>query len=259
MEKRTGRERISMNGFFAAVKIKGSYRMFPLIDVTEQGVGVLFPPEINVEEGFEFSVRFDLIGPSFMRLSRTVSAEVQRETVAAEAVVRSISMDRGIMHRIGLELVFNSGDIKKDALKKIENLRNFMESQKENPVVHLEFGIEGDRESEDKRLSGFPIFEGLFFTENKVLTFLADADMEELFTNDSFVKVKIPVAENNRYMVLDGKIIGNTVFNMHRNRVEISLQIDGESDRYDFIRKTVKDFVSENNDIMKFLPLSRRV
>ncbi len=245
------KDRIQMTGFLANVKIDGIYNTFPLVDITEDGIGIHVPVQLPVKEGDQYEVRYDIIDEKYGNFDTKVNYLTKKEGVAGTGIVRRIVPVNDKVKLVGLKMDYVS-DEAKEAREKVRKAKEIIARLNEWPTAYVEFGFQVEEQARDPRLRGYPTFEGVVSTEDNTLKFLVDAEYEYLFLENDYVSIRFPIkTEGGQFLTVQGHIKQNQIFNMYKNLITVDLDLWDENDKALLKRELARHNI-ESEDILRF-------
>lgn len=251
MQSLVRKERLSMNGFFVNIKIDGVYQTFSLVDITEDGIGVLIPNTIQLNNGEQFDVRYDIIDENYEGFNSKVNVQIRKHGVAGTGVVRRIEIENSKTNLVGFKMDYIDKAEHKEAQDKVKKARAYIKKLMDMPKVHLEFRLQVEEPGCDAKLRNFPKFDGVLSTEDQKIRFLVDAELEHIFINEYYVTVKLPFMVNGKEFVCQGYLEDNIIFNMYKNLITIRLDL-WDKDDAKIVKKNMEKHLREREDILQF-------
>lgn len=244
-------ERVQMTGFLANVKIEGIYNTFPLVDINEEGIGIHVPVQLQMKEGDQYEIRYDIIDENYGGFDTKVNYLVKKDGVAGTGIVMRVIPVNSKTQLIGFKMDYIS-DEAKEAKEKVKKAREIIKKLADSPKSYVEFGFQVEEQARDPRLRGYPTFEGVVTTADNLLKFLVDAEYEYLFLDNDYVSIKFPIkASEKEFFTVQGHIKGNQIFNMYKNLIVVELDLWDKNDQ-ELLKRELARHNIENEDILRF-------
>ncbi len=246
------KERLQMTGFKANVKIDGTYKTFPLVDITEDGIAIHAPETVTINKGDQFEIRYDIIDEHYGSFDVKLNRLVKKEGVAGTGIVMRIQKINEHENLIGLKMDYVEGE-QKEAAEKVKKAKAIIQKLTQTPKAYIEFAFQVEEQARDARLRGYPKFEGVLTTEDFALRFLVDAEYEFIFLEGDSVSIRIPAHYEGRpYFECMGTIESNHIFNMYKNAITVKLDVWDKADQ-EFVINVLDRHNRESEEILKFM------